>query len=91
MTTRKALIRRIKERLKVQDDQLLRDVEEFLRATMTVLEAGKLGGDKVKRTHGVTFYSEIGSVGGAETKRRHGIDHYQRIGALGGRSRKTND
>jgi hypothetical protein len=86
MMTRKTLLGLIKARLAKQDDELLRKIETFLKENVTVLEAGKIGGDKVKRTYGVEFFSEIGAAGGTETKRRHGAAHYQRIGAIGGRS-----
>jgi hypothetical protein len=36
------------------------------RGEMTVREAGRKGGERVKATRGVAFYSEIGRKGGAK-------------------------
>ncbi|MGV3720862.1 MAG: Em GEA1 (EM1) [Actinomycetota bacterium] len=39
---------------------------------MTVAEAGRKGGQKVKERYGSDFYGEIGRKGGSTTKRKYG-------------------
>jgi len=53
---------------------------------MTVAEAGKKGGDKVKAKYGKEFYTEIGQRGGAATREKHGPEFYGEIGKKGGQS-----
>ena len=54
------------------------------RREMTVREAGKKGGDTVKRKYGPGYYAEIGKKGGESTKRQQGPEFYSRIGKKGG-------
>ena len=51
---------------------------------MTVREAGRKGGQKVKEKHGIEFFREIGRKGGQATARAHGHEFYQEIGRKGG-------
>ncbi|MBU6430629.1 MAG: hypothetical protein KGR26_16545 [Cyanobacteria bacterium REEB65] len=59
---------------------------------MTTREAGRLGGEKVKKERGVEFYSEIGHKGGQiggqkggnATKQKYGTPFYSQIGKKGG-------
>ncbi|MGQ9523899.1 MAG: KGG domain-containing protein [Armatimonadota bacterium] len=51
---------------------------------MTVSEAGRKGGQKVKEIHGPDFFREIGRKGGQATARAHGHEFYQEIGRKGG-------
>jgi general stress protein YciG len=62
------------------------------KGEMTTREAGRLGGEKVKRERGLEFYSEIGHKGGLKgglkggnaTKEKYGLPFYSRIGKKGG-------
>ena len=49
--------------------------------TMTVREAGQIGGKK--RADAGTDYAELGKKGGSETRKR-GLDYYREIGRKGG-------
>jgi len=51
---------------------------------MTVREAGRKGGQKVKETRGPEFFREIGRKGGQATAKAHGHEFYQEIGRKGG-------
>jgi len=42
--------------------------EEDEKGSMTVQEAGRMGGEKVKAERGEEFYSEIGHKGGQRVK-----------------------
>lgn len=53
-------------------------------AEMTVKEAGRKGGTKVREKYGSDFYKEIGRKGGTSTSRTHGKEFYQMIGKKGG-------
>jgi general stress protein YciG len=53
---------------------------------ISVREAGRRGGNKVKEMHGSAFFSAIGKKGGAATRERHGKKFYQAIGRKGGDS-----
>lgn len=54
---------------------------------LTVQEAGRRGGLKVRATHGHDFYLRIGKIGGDEiSRRRGGTGFFQEIGGKGGRS-----
>ena len=55
---------------------------------MTVREAGKKGGDAVRKKYGPSFYEEIGRKGGERTKERHGAGFYGTIGQKGGNAVK---
>lgn len=51
---------------------------------MSVREAGKKGGDAVRKRYGASFYEEIGRKGGQATRERHGASFYETIGQKGG-------
>jgi general stress protein YciG len=51
---------------------------------MTVAEAGRRGGNKVKVKYGSEFYQTIGRLGGIATKKKHGPEFYTEIGKRGG-------
>jgi general stress protein YciG len=53
-------------------------------AEMTVREAGRIGGSKVRDKYGSDFYKEIGRKGGSTTWKTHGKEFYQKIGKMGG-------
>lgn len=55
---------------------------------MTLSEAGKRGGEKVKRERGRDYYAEIGRKGGASVKERRGPAFYAEIGRKGGEARR---
>jgi len=57
-------------------------------AAMTVREAGKRGGDAVRKKYGPSFYEEIGRKGGERTKELHGNGFYGSIGQKGGNAVK---
>lgn len=51
---------------------------------MTVREAGRLGGEALKRKYGAQYFRELGRKGGVTTQQRHGDGFYSTIGKLGG-------
>ena len=51
---------------------------------MTVREAGRKGGSKVRDKYGPDFYKEIGHKGGSATSAAHGREFYQKIGKIVG-------
>lgn len=53
---------------------------------MSVREAGKRGGDRVKAKYGSEFYELIGRKGGEATKEKYGPTFYGEIGQKGGQS-----
>ena len=55
---------------------------------MSVREAGKRGGDRVKAKYGSEFYEAIGRKGGEATKSKYGPAFYEEIGAKGGQKPK---
>ena len=55
---------------------------------MTLAEAGRKGGEKVKRERGLDFYSEIGRKGGRRVAESHGPQFYSEIGRKGGEARR---
>ena len=55
---------------------------------MTLSEAGRKGGEKVKRERGTDFYAEIGRKGGRRVAQNHGPSFYSEIGRKGGEARK---
>ncbi|MDQ6826658.1 MAG: hypothetical protein M3Z14_05595 [Candidatus Eremiobacteraeota bacterium] len=55
---------------------------------MTVREAGKRGGDRVKAKYGSEFYEAIGRKGGEATKEKYGPTFYEEIGQKGGQKLK---
>ena len=52
---------------------------------LSVREAGKKGGETVRKRYGSTFYEEIGRKGGKATRDRHGVEFYESIGQKGGK------
>lgn len=56
---------------------------------MTLSEAGRKGGEKVKRERGANFYAEIGRKGGRRVAQDHGPSFYSEIGRKGGEARRT--
>jgi general stress protein YciG len=52
---------------------------------LSVTEAGRRGGEKVREQYGTRFFGEIGRKGGSTTRQRHGPEHYAEIGRRGGR------
>jgi uncharacterized protein len=52
---------------------------------MSVREAGKKGGDTVRKRYGSEFYKKIGRKGGKATREKHGAQFYEAIGQKGGR------
>jgi general stress protein YciG len=55
---------------------------------MSVREAGKRGGDRVKAKYGSEFYEAIGRKGGEATKSKYGPSFYEEIGQKGGQKVK---
>jgi general stress protein YciG len=55
---------------------------------MSVREAGKRGGDRVKEKYGSEFYEAIGRKGGEATKSKYGPTFYEEIGSKGGQKPK---
>lgn len=52
-------------------------------------EAGRKGGEAVKRKYGPQFYREIGKKGGETVKQERGSEFYAEIGRRGGEMRST--
>lgn len=50
-------------------------------------EAGRIGGEHTRQTHGRRFYQEIGRMGGEERRRELGPEGYAELGRMGGRAR----
>jgi len=55
---------------------------------MSVREAGKRGGGRVKAKYGSQFYEAIGRKGGEATKSKYGPAFYEEIGQKGGQKTK---
>ena len=51
---------------------------------MTVREAGRKGGQKVRDERGHSFYEEIGRKGGETVRDTRGHEFYEEIGRKGG-------
>lgn len=47
-------------------------------------QAGRKGGEAVKKKYGPEFYREIGTKGGKYMREVYGSEHFTRIGRLGG-------
>lgn len=58
---------------------------------MTLAEAGRRGGEKVKKERGLDFYAEIGRKGGRRVAENHGPAFYSEIGRKGGEARRADD
>lgn len=63
-------------------------MSESTRGDMSVREAGRKGGEIVKKKYGPQFYEEIGKIGGKKggetVKQRYGPGFYKEIGQKGG-------
>ena len=59
-----------------------------VKRPMTLSEAGRRGGEKVKRERGPDFYAEIGRKGGRRVAQNHGSAFYAEIGRKGGEARR---
>ena len=55
---------------------------------MSVREAGRKGGNTVKKKYGPEFYSEIGQKGGETVLRERGPEFFSEIGHKGGQKVK---
>jgi general stress protein YciG len=66
--------------------EMRRDDEPDAKREMTVAEAGKKGGERVKAKYGKEFYSEIGHKGGQATREKYGPEFYGEIGKKGGQT-----
>ena len=62
--------------------------EQEISGGMSVREAGKRGGDRVKAKYGSEFYEAIGRKGGEATKTKYGPAFYEEIGQKGGQKLK---
>ncbi len=67
--------------------------ERFTKGSMTVSEAGRIGGEKggkiVRERYGHEFYEEIGKKGGRTVASERGHEFYQAIGRKGGQTVKA--
>jgi general stress protein YciG len=63
-----------------------REGEADAKREMTVAEAGKKGGERVKAKYGKDFYTEIGHKGGRATREKYGPEFYGEIGKKGGQT-----
>ncbi|MHB9035211.1 MAG: KGG domain-containing protein [Armatimonadota bacterium] len=52
-------------------------------------QAGRKGGEAVKKKYGANFYREIGKKGGETVKQERGSEFYAEIGRRGGEMRST--
>ncbi len=66
------------------------DLEGGFAANPTLArEAGRKGGEAVKRKYGSQFYKEIGKKGGETVKLERGSEFYAEIGRRGGEMRSA--
>jgi uncharacterized protein len=65
---------------------MARETDHDAKREMTVAEAGKKGGDRVKAKYGKEFYTEIGHKGGRATREKYGPEFYGEIGKKGGQT-----
>jgi general stress protein YciG len=54
---------------------------------MTVQEAGRRGGNRVKEKYGEDYYSQIGQKGGKARAQELGPEGFSELGKAGGRAR----
>jgi uncharacterized protein len=52
-------------------------------------EAGRKGGEAVKKKYGASFYRQIGKKGGETVKQERGSEFYAEIGRRGGEMRSS--
>ena len=64
------------------------DETQPVKRPMTLAEAGRKGGEKVKKERGPDFYAEIGRKGGRRVAQDHGPSFYAEIGRKGGEARR---
>jgi uncharacterized protein len=64
------------------------DEKEKKGGGMTVREAGRKGGQKVRDERGHKFYEEIGRKGGETVRNERGHEFYEEIGHKGGQKVK---
>jgi uncharacterized protein len=60
---------------------------EARKGKMTVVEAGRKGGQKTASTHGREFYEKIGRRGGEKVSSERGSEFFSEIGRKGGENR----
>jgi len=60
------------------------DKDKLNKGGMTVREAGRKGGQKVRDERGHEFYEEIGRKGGETVRDTRGHEFYEEIGHKGG-------
>ncbi len=65
---------------------MAQESDQEAKREMTVTEAGKKGGDRVKAKYGKEFYTEIGHKGGRATRDKYGPEFYGEIGKKGGQT-----
>ena len=70
-------------------DDVQTPAEPQRKRPMTLAEAGRRGGEKVKKERGLDFYAEIGRKGGRRVAENHGPSFYSEIGRKGGEARRT--
>jgi uncharacterized protein len=76
-----------KERIvQTKEDNMAQD--SIQSGGMSVREAGRRGGERVKAKYGSEFYEEIGRKGGEATKSKYGPSFYEVIGQKGGQRPK---
>ncbi len=61
----------------------------FASSPQLAQEAGRKGGETVKRKYGPLFYREIGKKGGETVKKNLGSSFYAEIGRRGGEMRSA--
>lgn len=66
----------------------IQDQAENTGGGMSVREAGRRGGERVKAKYGSEFYEAIGRKGGEATKSKYGATFYEVIGQKGGQKLK---
>ena len=64
-------------------------IQEDPQGGMSVREAGRRGGERVKAKYGSEFYEQIGRKGGEATKTKYGPSFYEEIGQKGGQKVKA--